>query len=79
MRQRVPESTIEWLASVNTPDLVIPRNLAFDLLDARKERDEAREVAVWLWHNLDHRDREYIPPWVAGLVRAARAAGEEKT
>ena len=46
-----------------------------------RELEEAREVALWLWNNLGHDDKEYIPTWVAGPVRsyrdAARAAGKK--
>jgi hypothetical protein len=44
MRQRVPESTIEWLVSVNTADLAIPKNLALDLLDSRARVKELEEA-----------------------------------
>jgi len=40
----------------------------------QRELKEAREVTLWLWNNLGHDDKEYIPTWVAGPVRSYRDA-----
>ncbi len=68
--QRVSDEQLRGLESMTLPPTMTV-DIIHDLLDARRERDEARRAIVWL--TSENADDDTEPPWVIAIVDTARA------
>jgi len=78
MAERVSKETCEFVAG-NGENPTRERWLALDLLDARRERDAAREALLWTWDKAEAREEDPSGNTLAAVAaaRAAEGGGDE--